>query len=353
MNSQCIAPDRLIDFATAILIAVGVPASDARLVADSQVRADLWGHQSHGVMRLSWYVARIRTGVMQTVTKPEFVVDAGAVAVINGNDGIGQVITAHAIRDAIRRAKAHGIGTVAVRNSNHFGTAQYFTRMAPPEGCIALLTTNASPAMAPWGGRKKSIGTNPWSIAAPSGKHGMIVMDIANTVVARGKVYLARQKGVPIPLGWGLNASGDPTTDPLECLDGGAIQPMAEHKGYAISVMMDVLSGVLTGSGFGSTIHGPVQAEKRSGCGHLITVWNIKAFQPLVEFNDRMEKLIAELKSVPLATGFNEIYFPGELELRNEAEHMRDGLSLPDKTLTDLARLAKEVGLEALQPFEI
>lgn len=350
MNTSTIAADRLITFSEAVLSAVGLPATDAHLVADSLVRADLWGHQSHGVMRLSWYVARIRAGVVHAMTQPELIVDAGAVAVLDGRDGVGQVIASRAAHEAIRRAKAHGIGAVAVRNSNHFGTAAYFTRLAPPEGCIGLLTTNASPAMAPWGGRKKTVGNNPWSVAAPAGSHPPMVLDIANTVVARGKVFLARQKGVPIPAGWAINAAGEPTTDPAEAL-AGIILPMGEHKGYAISVALDVLSGVLTGSAFGTGIHGPYQTEHRGGCGHLMIALNIEAFLPLTEFNIRMERLIDELKSVPLAKGFDEIFYPGEIEARNEERYLREGLHLPEQTLADLTKLGRETGRAALLPF--
>jgi LDH2 family malate/lactate/ureidoglycolate dehydrogenase len=350
MNTSTIGADRLIAFTEGVLSAVGLPDADAHLVADSLVRADLWGHQSHGLMRLSWYVARIRAGVVQAVTQPEWIVDAGAVAVLDGRDGVGQVIATRAAREAIRRAKVHGIGAVAVRNSNHFGTAAYFTRMAAPEGCIGILTTNASPAMAPWGGRKKTVGNNPWSVAAPAGSHPPMVLDIANTVVARGKVFLARQKGVPIPAGWAINAAGESTTDPVEAL-AGIILPMGEHKGYAISVALDVLSGILTGSAFGTGVHGPYQAERRGGCGHLMIAMNIEAFLPLTEFNMRMERLIDELKAVPLAKGFKEIFYPGEIEARNEACYLREGLRLPEETLADLARLAKETDREALLPF--
>ena len=165
--------------------------------ANTLVQADLWGHQSHGVLRLSWYVARLLAGVCEPVAKPELVVDAGAIAVMDGKDAMGQVLTARAMEDAIRRAKAHGIGAVALRNSNHFGTAMYFTLMAARAGCVGFLSTNASPAMAPWGGRKKTVGTNPWSWAAPAGRHPPMVLDIANTGVARGKIYLAKQKAFP------------------------------------------------------------------------------------------------------------------------------------------------------------
>ncbi|MBE7246380.1 MAG: Ldh family oxidoreductase, partial [Actinomycetospora chiangmaiensis] len=185
-----IPADRLLDFASAVYVAAGMPESEAYLAADTLVQADLWGHQSHGVMRLSWYTARLKAGVCAPVAHPETIVDAGGLAVIDGHDGMGQVLTAHAMAEAIRRAQRHGVSAVALRNSGHFGTALYFTLMAARAGCVAFLSTNASPAMAPWGGRKKTVGTNPWSWACPAGSHAPMALDIANTGVARGKVYL-------------------------------------------------------------------------------------------------------------------------------------------------------------------
>ena len=351
MDTQTrIAPERLLDFATAVYVHTGMLEEDARLAADTLVQADLWGHQSHGVMRLSWYVARLRAGVCDPSAKPEAVVDAGAIAVLDGRDGMGQVLTAHAMQDAIRRAKAHGIGAVALRNSNHFGTAMYFTLMAARAGCVGFLSTNASPAMAPWGGRRKAVGTNPWSWAAPAGSHPPMVLDIANTGVARGKVYLARQKGQSIPEGWAISAVGAPTTDPAEAIEG-IILPMAGHKGYAIAVVMDMLSGVLTGSAFGTGVHGPYQTERRSGAGQFMVAVDVAAVQPLAEFGARMERYIAELKSVPLAQGFEEVVYPGEIEARNDARNRADGLLLPPDTLADLGKLASETGLTLHLPF--
>ena len=344
-----IAADRLLSFATAAYVTVGMPPQDAHLAADTLVQADLWGHQSHGVMRLPWYVARLKTGTAKPVATPEQIVDVGAVGVVDGHDGMGQVVTALATRDVIRRAKAHGIGAVAVRNSNHFGTAMYYTLMAPPEGCIMFLSTNASPAMAPWGGRKKSVGNNPWSWSAPAGRHAPLVLDIANTAVARGKVYLARQRGTSIPAGWAVDARGVPTTDPEAAL-AGIIQPMAGHKGYAISVVMDMLSGILTGSAFGPGVFGPYQAEKRSGAGHLLIALNVEVFQPRAQFEARMEAMIAGLKGVDRADGCDEIFYPGEIEARNDVANRRDGLMLPADTRADLAKLARELGIEALWP---
>jgi LDH2 family malate/lactate/ureidoglycolate dehydrogenase len=342
-----VEPEPLLDFATAVYRQTGMPEADARLVADTLVQADLWGHQSHGVMRLGWYHARLKAGVCEPVARPELVVDAGAIAVIDGHDAMGQVLTAHAAREAIARAKRHGIGAVALRNSNHFGTAMYYSLMGSREDCVVMVTTNASPAMAPWGGREKRVGTNPWSLAAPAGRHAPMVLDIANTAVARGKIYLAKQKGTHIPAGWALDTFGAPTTDAVKAV-AGLIAPMAGHKGYAIAVMMDMLSGVLTGSAFGAAVQGPYQSENRSGCGHLIVALNIAAFMLAAEFGERMEQLIAQLKSTPLASGNAEIFYPGELEARSAVRQLSEGLVLPKQTIADLDNLANELNIDKL-----
>jgi len=326
-----------------------MPSTDAELLADTLVQADLWGHQSHGVLRLGWYLDRIRHGVMTAITVPEIVVDGGAIAVVDGHDGVGHVITQFATQEAIRRAKLHGIAAVGVRMSNHFGTCMYYTLMGARENCVTMLTSNGGPAMAPWGGRQKIIGTNPWSIAAPAGGRAPFVVDMANTGVARGKIYLARNRQQPIPEGWAITAEGAPTTDPQAAIDG-IILPMAGHKGYAIAAMVDMLSGVLTGSGFLSAVHSPYHTDQKSNCGHFVMAIHIEAMQPLAEFNTRMETFIDEIKSVPLAQGCDEVFYPGEMEYRHDLHHRVHGISLPEDTCLDLTRIAQETQLSELLP---
>jgi LDH2 family malate/lactate/ureidoglycolate dehydrogenase len=182
------------------------------------------------------------------------------------------------------------------------------------------------------------------------GKRAPFVVDMANTGVARGKIYLARNQRLPIPLGWAINSAGEPTTDPQEAIDG-IILPMAEHKGYAIAAMVDVLSGVLTGSGFLSAVHSPYKTAEKSNCGHLMIALHIEAFQPLAAFNARMEAFAAEIKAVPAAKGFDEVFYPGEIEARNDLRNRKDGIRFPDDTLADLRRIAREGGLESALPF--
>jgi LDH2 family malate/lactate/ureidoglycolate dehydrogenase len=336
--------EQLTGFGQAVLECHGVPQSDAHLLADSLVAAELWGHSSHGMLRLPWYVERLRSGAMQAVTRGVLAQDNGAVVVIDGQDGIGQVLTMQAVNLGVERAKRFGVSAVAVRNSNHFGTAAYFTRESAKQDCVAFLSTNASPAMAPWGGKTKAIGTNPWSIAAPAGRHGVAVMDIANTAVARGKIYLAAERGEDIPPTWAADEQGVPTTNAKDAIHG-LILPMAGHKGYVISFMMDVLSGVLTGSQFGSRIAGPYQADRKSGCGHLLLTIDIAALMSQAEFALRMEQLIDEIKAVPTAAGVSDIFFPGELEDRNTEQHLKTGISVADNTWDSLRKLGTETGV--------
>lgn len=335
---------QLTAFGQSVLEHHGVPTADAHLLADSLVAAELWGHSSHGMLRLPWYVERLRSGAMQAVTQGVLTQDSGAVAVIDGQDGIGQVLTMQAVHAGVERAQRFGVSAVAVRNSNHFGTAAYFTRESAKQGCVAFLSTNASPAMAPWGGKVKAIGTNPWSIAAPAGRHGVAVMDIANTAVARGKIYLAAERGEDIPPTWAADEQGVPTTNAKDAIHG-LILPMAGHKGYVISFMMDVLSGVLTGSQFGSNIAGPYQADRKSGCGHLLLTINVEALMSQADFAQRMEQLIDEIKAVPAAAGVSDIFFPGELEDRNTEKHLKTGISVADNTWDSLRKLGTETGV--------
>lgn len=339
MSTRVATSDSLRVFGTDVLRHHGVPEHDAELLSDSLVQAELWGHSSHGMLRLPWYVERLRSGAMSAVTDPRIVTDTGSVVVLDGRDGIGQVLADHATTLGVERAQVHGISGVGVRNSNHFGMAAYYTRKAAESGCVGLLFTNASPAMAPWGGRRKTIGTNPWSIAAPAGRHGVAVIDLANTAVARGKLYLAAERGQAIPDGWAADSEGVPTTDPAVGIEG-IILPMAGPKGYVIAFMMDVLAGVLTGSSFGDQVVGPYEPKRSSGCGHLVLTVDIAAMAPLAEFEQRMEALVDATKAVDKAAGVEEIFFPGELEDRAHATRSQTGIAVADNTWDSLASLA-------------
>ena len=330
-------------FGTEVYRALGMEDDTAALVADSLVQADLWGHPSHGVMRLFWYAVRLESGAMSPSAVPELA-GKGALLTMDGHDGVGQRVAKAAMTEAIRAAKTHGIGAVAVRNSGHFGTAMYYTRMAAEAGCIGFLSANASPAMAPWGGLDKRLGTNPWSWAAPAGRHAPFMLDIANTAVARGKLYNAKARGEPIPQGWAMDADGRPTTDAAAGI-AGTILPMAGHKGYAIAMMVDMVSGVLTGSAFGTGVTGPYVPEGRSGAGHLALAIDIAAARPIAAFEADMEALIDEIKSSRPSPGAPGIFYPGELEAASDTRLRATGIDLPQSVVDDLRRNAERIGV--------
>ncbi|NNK78991.1 MAG: Ldh family oxidoreductase [Litoreibacter sp.] len=340
--------DELHRFASECYQAMGVKDEAAELVADTLVQADLWGHQSHGVMRLFWYAARLQSGAMNGNAKPEPEPGIGAISTMDGQGGMGQIVAKAAMSHAIKLAKTHGIGAVAVRNSGHFGTAMYFTKMAAEADCVGFISTNASPAMAPWGGVEKGVGNNPWSWAAPAGSHPPMMLDVANTAVARGKLYLAEKRGEKIPDTWAIDAEGRATIDPAAGIDG-TILPMAGHKGYAISVAMDMLSGVLSGSQFGRSVTGPYVPTGVSGVGHMVMAINIAVCRPLSEFNADMDRMIADLKATPRRDDVPEIYYPGELEAKSDLQLRQAGIELPEDTANELRDKARELGITA--PF--
>ncbi len=328
--------------------ALGLPATSADCLARTLVQADMWGHASHGVMRLFWYGRRLESGAMDGNVLPEIEESPGALGVIDGRDGVGQVVAEAAMMQAIRAAKAHGIGAVSVRNSGHFGTAMYFTRMAAASGCIGFISTNASPAMAPWGGREKRIGNNPFSWAAPAGRYPPMMVDMANTAVARGKLYVARSRGEPIPEGWAIDDRGRATVDP-EVGISGTILPMAGHKGYALTFAMDVLSGVLSGGSFAPSVVGPYMPEGRSGAGHFVMAIDIEACRPLAAFEADMERLVETMRDTPKAPGVDRIFYPGEMEALSEEKTRREGIPLPEDVLHELRNEARRLSVEA--PF--
>lgn len=338
-----VRPEELRRFAGQVLTCLSVSEDDAALLADTLVAAELWGHPSHGVLRLPWYVERLRSGAMDPTAEAQVIVDTGSLVQLDGCHGIGQSLARRAVSLSTERARGHGVGAVGVRRSNHFGTAAYFTRRAAEEGFASLLFTNASPAMAPWGGTRRLIGTNPWSIAMPAGRHGVVVMDMANTAVARGKVYAARAAGREIPDTWAAGPDGLATTDPEEAL-AGLMLPVGGPKGYAMSFMIDLLAGGLTGAGLGDDVVGPYSPEGESRCGHLALAIDIEAMHGLESFERRAEAYIDEIVDGPAAPGTARIYAPGQLEDQSAARIAAEGIIVPPDTWWTLRSLAESTG---------
>lgn len=326
---------------------LGVETDTATLLSDSLVAADLWGHSSHGVLRTSWYGSRLLNQVMDKDAPFEILLDTGPLLAIDGHNGIGQKVAQKATELVIEKAKTFGVAAASIQRSGHFGTAMYFTRQIAAAEMIGFLATNASPAMAAFGGVEKMVGNNPQSWAAPTDRDAPFVLDIAHTEVARGKIYLAKEKREKIPAHWALSADGRPTTDPAEAIVG-TLLPMAGHKGFGLSAMMDVLSGVLSDGTFGSAINGPYVPDKPSGVGHFLFAIDIGKLRDIAHFKSDMGNMIESWKNSQKMVGVETIFYPGEKEFLHHKQAVKDGIALAPDTLSNLLDFARQCGLNPI-----
>lgn len=321
----------------AALANAGLPADEADIVGECFVDASLRGIDTHGVNMLPEYLDRIRARGWVVPSPARVVERRGATALIDGGAGLGQVTARLAMIEAMRLASDHAVGLVGVRNSSHFGAAGYFARMAAQGGMVGIVFTNASPAMAPEGGADRLLSNNPWAIGVPSTDECPLVLDIANSVVARSRIRLAAQLGESIPSTWALTVDGLPTTDPREALRG-SLLPMGGHKGYGIALMVDVLSGILTGSSYGADVGAPFQIalddrpdEKASeyspqGVGHLVIAIDAGLFRPVEEFKVEVARMSTRLRDSRPVSGRDAVMVPGDPECATELVRRKEGI---------------------------
>jgi LDH2 family malate/lactate/ureidoglycolate dehydrogenase len=330
-------PARLERLVTAIYAGVGVPESDAALLGHALVDADLRGVHSHGCRWVSVYARSIRNGGYNLHPNVTVVRDDGATCLLDGDQGLGHVLASRAMEQAIARAKEHGVGVVSLRNSQHIGALAYYTQMAADAGCLGYCTTNAGIGVVPPGGREKVIGLNPLSWAAPTRRPWSFNLDMATSVVAGSKLGIAIERGEKIPLGWAVDADGNPTDDPRKGQEGG-ILPVGGPKGYGLSVMLDIMAGVLSGGRFGKGLG-------MKGSAQYFQALDIEHFQPLDEFTERMEALIDQIKGSALAPGSSGIFFPGEIEYNLKQDRLANGLPLDQFVRSELKREGEALGL--------
>lgn len=329
------------DFAGRVLKAAGVDPQESEIVADNLITANLRGIDSHGIVRLPQYVERLEAGLIAPRTRIDVVRDAPAACVLDANNGWGAVAGLAGMRRAIEKARQSGVGVAVVRNSNHFGIAAYYAQEAVAEMMIGVSLTNASANMAPWGGRDPYFGTNPICIAVPAGKERPVIYDGATSVVAIGKIALAAKKGERIPIDWALDASGNPTVDPAAVMSGGTLLPLGRYKGYGLALMVDVLSGILSGAAFGPYVSNLRRLDAPQDVGHFFAALNIPAFLEPQEFFEDMERLVRDIKNARLAAGKEEIYLPGEIEWNLEEKRRREGIPVPEEVLAELRALGE------------
>ena len=329
----------------------GTPPTIADLTADLMVRTDLRGVDSHGVGMLPTYLKWHRQGWIVPAAEPKIVRDEGTTAVVDGQQAFGHYTSTLAMELAIAKARAHGVGFVTCRNSNHYGAAANYSMMALAHDMIGLSMTNSGPAVVPTYGRQAMLGTNPISVAAPAEHHFPFVLDMATSTVAIGKLSIARRWGKAIPAGWALDDEGQPTTDPNVAYETrlltplGATRDLGGHKGYGLAVMVDILSGVLAGAGFGDVRRRRDPEPTRADIGHFFGAIDIARFRDLAIFKSDMDDLLHALKDSPKADGQDRIYVAGEPEWECEQRRRREGIPLSPGLATQLQEVAAEVAI--------
>lgn len=336
-----IRENELLNFAINALRQVGVNAVDANTVASALVDTDLRGVASHGISALSGYINHLERGGVKGNAVPRILAQGPAFASIDGESAFGPVVAKFAAELAIEKARIAGVGLVTARNSNHFGAAAVYALMIAEAGMIGQVVSNTPPLMAPTGGRGRKIGTNPIAVAAPAGKHPAFVLDMATATAALGKIVNAAAKGATIPEGWMLSPCGAATDDPRQFQEGGALIPFGDYKGYGISLVVEILSGVLAGAGILDEVTSwRREPDQESRTGHSFLAINIEAFMPLGDFKQRMDRMIDAMHETPLAVEAERIFVAGEIEAQNTECFRAEGIVLSEVTLGDLNALA-------------
>jgi len=356
--------DKLRLFCAEALEKLGVPDEDARITADVLVTADLRGVDSHGVARMSRYVSGIQQGMMRPKANPRPVHETLCTAMIDADAGLGQPISYRTMQLAIKKAREHSLGFVAVRNSNHFGIAGYYAMMALAEDMIGICTTNAEVLVVPTFARDAMLGTNPVAIAVPAGKERPYVLDMSTATVTRGKLEVYARLEKPMPLNWATDENGITTDDPTRVLQnimkrsgggllplGGASEETGGHKGYGLALAVEIFSALLSGALYANQVYPKDKDSKPlpSGIGHFFGAIRIDAFRPKAEFKRDMDDLLSRLKNAPKARGATRIYIHGEKEFEMAEQYAKTGVPLNAKVVEDLRNIAKQ--LKISEPF--
>ena len=327
-----------------IFVQCNMSPVDAALLTDTLIKADLRGCHSHGVFRVPEYVQKLTTGGVDPKGKPRVARDSQAALLVDGGNSLGQIGATFAMRQAIERARKVSVAAVAVNGSNHCGAMAYFAMLALPEDMIGIATTHALPTMAPWGGIDCILGINPMAIAIPAGKEFPIVLDAAFSAVARGKVKVYHQKGIPLPEGWAFDSEGNPTTDTKKALEG-ILQPIGQYKGYGFALVMGILSSVLSGALFGTELGKAGCSPKPGKDGHFFMALKIAAFEDVTHFKERTDGIILQMRSSRRVSKVKRIYSPGEIEEETEQSYRKEGIPLNRETLKGISGVAAQLGM--------
>lgn len=347
-----VAPSEARRLVEDILKCNGVTAPNASIIARCLVAADLRGVDTHGMHRMPSYMIKVRKGAMNATAEPILKQVTPVVAQVDGQNGFGYLGAYAGMNAAIESAKVFGIGMASIKRSNHYGMAAWLVQQAIDANMMSLVFTNSSPALPAFGGKSKLIGVSPIACGAPGKDDASnFILDMAPSVAARGKIYKAKRRGEKIPMDWALDGEGRPTDDPEAAL-GGVMLPMGGPKGSALGLMMDVFSGVLSGSAFAGHVAGPYDPSDRpADVGHFLMVIKPDLFMSLEEFRERMQYLYGRVTGSDKAAGVDRIYFPGEIERLVQVEREKSGIPMVQAELDALNEEAKKVSVKEMQPL--
>ena len=352
-RTRRVAEPDLRRFVQAAFQAAGLSATDAATVTDSLVASDLRGTHSHGVIRTPFLVDRLVKGGANAQAQPSVVQDAPATALLDGDRALGAITAAHAMRIASDKAREQGIGMVSARNSDFIGACAHYALMAPPHEMIGIAWTNGFPGMTAWGSKHNAIGNNPIAFAAPSLRHGPIVLDMALSVAAGGRIRVAAKQGEKIPRDWLLDRDGVPTEDPNALTAGGALLPLG-YKGFGLAVFGEILCGALAGARMLSEIPAwHKDTDRAIGNGHVHIAIDIARFVEPQSFKERVDAMVDALKDSPRMPGVESILMPGERAWRTQQANQREGIPVPEPVVADLRALAARLDIDAPQSLAV
>ena len=341
----------LLAFIEAVLHRCGVPSDHACITARRMLEADVRGMSGHGIFRLPQYVARIEAGGYNLHPDIRAAHETSISALIDGDNGLGQVVVSRAAETAIAKADEHGLAWVGVRGSNHAGAAGVYAAMALEHDLIGLyLAVGSSNHLPPWGGLDPLLSTNPMAVAIPAGREPPVVLDMATTVVSYGRIKIAAERGETLPVGWMVDRTGAPLTDPGRSSEGFLV-PIGGYKGYGLGLVIGMLAGVLNGAAFGSrVVDFTTDHEAPTNTGQAIVMVRPDLFRPLAEFKAEMDERIRELRTSTPIPGWPPIRIPGDQATQRATAAAQEGISVNSGTADRLRQLAERLGSTA-HPF--
>lgn len=355
-------PSELERFCTEVFVACGVPPEDAAVAADVLVTADRRGIDSHGVPRLAGYVAALRGGATNPTPDIRVVAETASTATVDGDNGLGLVVGPRANEIAMQKAFEAGSGWVAVRGSNHYGIAGWYVLRAVERKMVGWSMTNATALVAPAGGTRPLVGTNPLAFGFPAGTEDPFILDMATSVVAHGKLEIAMREGRRLPPGWAIDADGNPTDDPAACFKGGSLLPLGSdaehsvHKGWGLAAMVDLLCGPLAGAAWGphtpmfTVVDRPPADTHGRGIGHFFGAMRLEGFGDPEEILAAVDEWIRTARAAPAAAGAR-VMIPGDPEREAEAERTAHGIPLLGPVVDSLRGVADQLGVAPPEPL--